>query len=85
MSAGHDVAQMVGHVTVQELDWSNCNHYQLVRPPFDYVLAADCVYHEQIVEDFLRTVLAMIHQKSTGQAMFLAGALHDAFLLACFQ
>ncbi len=57
---------MAGPVTVQELDWSNVDHYGLVSPPFDYVLAADCVYHEQIVEDFLRTVLAMTHSKSTG-------------------
>lgn len=65
---------MVGHVTVQELDWSNPNHYSTVNPPFDYVLAADCVYHEQIVEDFLRTVLAVTHSKSTGLFLFLAFA-----------
>lgn len=60
---------MVGHVTVQELDWSNPDHYSAVNPPFDYALAADCVYHEQIVEDFLRTVLAVTHSKSTGMSL----------------
>lgn len=65
-SAGQEIAHMAGLVTVQELDWSNLEHYAPVNPPFDYVLAADCVYHEQIVEDFLRTVLAMTHNKSTG-------------------
>lgn len=59
---------MVGHVTVQELDWSIPDHYAAVNPPFDYALAADCVYHEQIVEDFLRTVLAVTHSKSTGMS-----------------
>jgi hypothetical protein len=60
------MSNIAGHVAVQELDWSNLDHYAPVNPPFDYVLAADCVYHEQIVEDFLRTVLAMTHSKSTG-------------------
>ncbi|KAL3140651.1 hypothetical protein ABBQ32_005217 [Trebouxia sp. C0010 RCD-2024] len=62
---GQEVSSMVGHVTVQELDWSIPDHYAAVNPPFDYALAADCVYHEQIVEDFLRTVLAVTHSKST--------------------
>lgn len=61
---------MVGHVTVQELDWSIPDHYSAVSPPFDFVLAADCVYHEHIVEDFLRTVLAVTHNKSTGRSVF---------------
>ena len=65
--AGQDMSNMVGHVTVQELDWSIPEQYSAVDPPFDYVLAADCVYHEQIVEDFLRTVLAVTHSKSTGR------------------
>ena len=65
--AGQETLQMAGHVKVQELDWSNPSHYGLVGPPCDYVLAADCVYHEHIVEDFLRTVLAVTHSKSTGQ------------------
>ena len=64
--AGQEMSNTAGHVAVQELDWSNLEHYAPVNPPFDYVLAADCVYHEQIVEDFLRTVLAMTHSKSTG-------------------
>ena len=81
MTTGQDAAQMAGHVTIQELDWSNEEHYQHVKPPFDYVLAADCVYHEQIVEDFLRTVLAMTHSKSTGQSICLAAAA--ALLLDC--
>ena len=58
---------MVGHVTVQELDWSVPEHYSAATPPFDYVLAADCVYHEHIIEDLLRTVLAVTHSKSIGR------------------
>ena len=67
---------MTGHVTVKELDWTNSDQYAAVSPPFDYVLAADCVYHEQIVEDFLNTVLAMTHSKSTGQVPCGANAAY---------
>ena len=68
-AAGQETLQMAGNVTVQELDWSNPSHYELAGPPFDYVLAADCVYHEHSVEGFLRTVLAATHSKSTGEGI----------------
>ena len=78
---GQDVSATVGHVTVQELDWSIPDHYSAVSPPFDYVLAADCVYHEHIVEDFLCTVLAVTHKKSTGRLM----SLHPIESIACMS
>lgn len=37
---------MVGKVDVQELDWSRPEQYALFSPPYDYILAADCVYSE---------------------------------------
>lgn len=73
--AGLEVSNMVGHVTVQELDWSIPDHYSAVIPPFDYVLAADCVYHEHIIEDLLRTVLAVTHNKSIGRFWNLLSCL----------
>ncbi|KAK9812794.1 hypothetical protein WJX72_003942 [[Myrmecia] bisecta] len=54
----------VGKLTVQELDWAEPKHYAAVQPPYDFVLAADCVYHEQLVEDLLRTLLAVTDAKS---------------------
>lgn len=36
----------VGRVGVLELDWSNKEHYAGLAPPYDYILAADCVYSE---------------------------------------
>ena len=72
---------MVGRVTVQELDWSIPDQYSAVNPPFDYVLAADCVYHEHIVEDLLRTVLAVTHSKSTGRLL----SLHPFQSIACIS
>ena len=74
LHVGQESANMVGHVTVQELDWSIPDQYETVDSPFDYVLAADCVYHEQIVEDFLRTVLAVTHSKSTGWLLLQTSA-----------
>lgn len=71
---------MVGRVIVQELDWSIPEQYEIVNPPFDYILAADCVYHEEIVESFLRTVLAVTHSKSTGWLMLLAFQLNCCML-----
>lgn len=81
LHAGQDMTNMVGHVTVQELDWSTPDQYSAVSPPFDYVLAADCVYHEHIVEDFLRTVLAVTHTKSTGSFL----SLHPFESSACMS
>lgn len=77
---------MVGRVTVQELDWSVPDHYSAVIPPFDYVLAADCVYHEHIIEDLLRTVLAVTHSKSIGRFWSLLGSfvhIHLTLFGAC--
>lgn len=69
-AADHDreTAQCVGKVTVQELDWSQPDHWQAVQPPFDYVLAADCIYHEHLVRHLYKVVLAMTNEKSTGES-----------------
>ena len=56
----------VGAVAVRELDWAVAAQAAAAGGPFDFVVAADCVYHEQIVELFLRTVLAVTDQRSTG-------------------
>jgi predicted nicotinamide N-methyase len=53
-------ADCVGKVRVEELDWGRKEHYSSVSPPFDYVIAADCVYSEVAVPLFLATVLAMV-------------------------
>lgn len=75
---------MVGHVTVQELDWSIPDQYSAVIPPFDYVLAADCVYHEHIIEDLLRTVLAVTHSKSIGTFWSFCSCLEILFTFTSF-
>lgn len=56
----------VGVVRVEELDWTNHDHRTSVNPPFDFVLAADCVYHENHLHDLLATILEVTSSKSTG-------------------
>lgn len=64
--AGLPWAHEVGKVLVQELDWYNAEHRlsALGQGPFDFLLAADCVYNEQHVTAFKETCLALMHKKS---------------------
>jgi hypothetical protein len=61
--------EAAGRITVAELDWANPEHYcgsaGGVRGPYDFVLAADCVYHERIVRHLYRCVLALTNERST--------------------
>jgi protein N-lysine methyltransferase METTL21D len=45
-----------GSIKVCELDWTHPE--QLVNfVPVDFILAADCVYHETLLQDLLRVIL----------------------------
>jgi hypothetical protein len=55
---------VTGKVSVAELDWANKSHYDALNPPFDYVIAADCVYSEIAVPHFLNAVQSMAGPKS---------------------
>jgi predicted nicotinamide N-methyase len=57
-------SNIVGSVDIKELDWSNEATYTQFKPPYDYIIAADCVYGEAAVEPFLRTVLQMANKKT---------------------
>ena len=46
-------------MAVCELDWANSEQYKAVQPPYDYIIAADCVYSETVVPHFLNAVRAM--------------------------
>ena len=63
----------VGAVEVRELDWVVPHQAEGAGGPFEFVVAADCIYHEQIVEDFLRTVLTITDHRSTGAGQDIAG------------
>ena len=71
---GSDWAGNIGSVAVAELDWAVPEHARAAGGPFDVVLAADCVYHEEIVEDLLRTVLAITDHRSTGKQLSFPAA-----------
>ncbi|KAG2429921.1 hypothetical protein HXX76_010701 [Chlamydomonas incerta] len=58
-------ADSAGSVEVQELDWVKPEQVAPLHPPYDYVLAADCIYHEGLTEHFHRTVMEVTNEKST--------------------
>ena len=61
-----DWLNSVGIVTVQELDWYKPDQYEPMQGQVDYIIAADCVYHEIIIEELLKTVLALLAPRGTG-------------------
>lgn len=60
---GSPLAGSLGTVSVQEVDWAVPAHRDGLGP-FDYILAADCVYHEHLLEDLLVTVLHLCSPRS---------------------
>lgn len=75
---------VAGSVTVEELDWSQPEHYSkpALAPPFDFVLAADCVYSETAVPHFLNAVLAMCGRRTSVVVCneFRSKMVHDVFI-----
>ncbi|PNH06976.1 Methyltransferase-like protein 21D, partial [Tetrabaena socialis] len=60
-------ADSAGSVVVAELDWTQVAQATTppLHPPYDFVLAADCIYHETLTEHFHRTVMDITNDKST--------------------
>ncbi|GIM05246.1 hypothetical protein Vretimale_9693, partial [Volvox reticuliferus] len=60
-------ADSAGSVAVAELDWTKPEQVRAppLNPPYDFVLAADCIYHETLTEHFHRTVMDVTNEKST--------------------
>ncbi|KAK9904903.1 hypothetical protein WJX75_005147 [Coccomyxa subellipsoidea] len=57
--------QQAGKVSVQELDWGNEAHIAQAGGPFAFVLAADCVYHEEHLFALRQTIVSLTDMKST--------------------
>jgi hypothetical protein len=55
----------VGAIRVAELDWADPRHLAALSPPYDLVLAADCIYHETLLRDLYRVMLALTSERST--------------------
>ncbi|PRW45241.1 hypothetical protein C2E21_6339 [Chlorella sorokiniana] len=75
-------ASEVGRTSVASLDWSDRSCYADFKPPYDFILAADCVYSELAVPHLLATVLAMGGPRT--QAIitneFRSQTVHDEFM-----
>uniref|UniRef100_A0A7R9Z8M0 Calmodulin-lysine N-methyltransferase n=1 Tax=Chlamydomonas euryale TaxID=1486919 RepID=A0A7R9Z8M0_9CHLO len=73
-----------GTVQVRELDWYQPDQVLPLNPPFDYVIAADCIYHEHIVEQFHRTVMDVTNDKSIVLVVneLRSHSVHSAFMSA---
>ncbi|CAG9466631.1 unnamed protein product [Pedinophyceae sp. YPF-701] len=75
----------VGQAEVARLDWTTWQQdIPPLSPPFDIVLAADCVYHEDLVVDLFHTVEALCGPRSVfvSSQEFRSQAVHDAFMAA---
>lgn len=77
-----------GSATTAALDWNDPAALEALGPPFDLVLAADCVYAEEAVAPFLSVTRAALQgRKRDGfkaQAVvvneFRSHAVHDEFM-----
>ncbi|KAH7442622.1 hypothetical protein KP509_03G096900 [Ceratopteris richardii] len=49
----------VGKVKIAQLYWGNANQIAVTKPPFDFIIATDVVYLENIVEPLLATFCAL--------------------------
>ncbi|GFH30968.1 uncharacterized protein HaLaN_29909, partial [Haematococcus lacustris] len=53
-------------VSVVELDWFQPDQVAALQPPFDIVIAADCIYSEAIIPHLHRTIMDLTTERSTG-------------------
>lgn len=84
-------AQVMGNVSVAELDWMQTAHYTVehfkneksaIVPPFEYILAADCVYNEAAVLHFLDAIEGISGSKTAIIVCneFRSQSVHDVFI-----
>jgi hypothetical protein len=65
-------------------DWYQPEQAAQLKPPFDYVAAADCIYSESIVNDFHRVVMDVTNDKSVVLVVneLRSHSVHAAFMAA---
>ena len=66
-------AQDAGKICVGELDWYKADQRDLALQsgPFDFLLAADCVYNEEHLEAFRDTCLHLMTKKSLRKSLLM--------------
>ncbi|KAF5830984.1 putative methyltransferase-domain-containing protein [Dunaliella salina] len=71
-----------GKAHVCELNWMKPEQAQQWAAPFDFVIAADCIYHEHIVPYFHAIVMATTNEKSTVLVVneLRSHSVHAAFM-----
>eukprot|EP00210_Caulerpa_lentillifera_P000716 g693.t1 len=58
----------IGKIEICELDWISENKLANVEPPpYDVVLATDCIYHENHMEYLLDTILQLTDHRSSSK------------------
>eukprot|EP00201_Polytomella_parva_P019245 CAMPEP_0175055554 /NCGR_PEP_ID=MMETSP0052_2-20121109/10152_1 /TAXON_ID=51329 ORGANISM="Polytomella parva, Strain SAG 63-3" /NCGR_SAMPLE_ID=MMETSP0052_2 /ASSEMBLY_ACC=CAM_ASM_000194 /LENGTH=216 /DNA_ID=CAMNT_0016320427 /DNA_START=333 /DNA_END=983 /DNA_ORIENTATION=+ len=78
-------ADFFGSIQVNELDWTRAEEHIAkleFQPPVDFVLAADCIYREDLTEAFYDTVRRLTNEKSTVVVCneFRSKTVHDRFM-----
>ncbi|EFN56375.1 hypothetical protein CHLNCDRAFT_144895 [Chlorella variabilis] len=75
-------AAEVGAARVASLDWSDPACYAAFHPPYDFILAADCVYSELAVPHLLAAVLHMGGPRTQTIVAneFRSQTVHDLFM-----
>ena len=78
--AGLPWAQEAGKIHTQELDWYKPDQRELALQsgPFDFLLAADCVYNEEHLEAFKATCLQLMTRKSLCEFLSSLGLLDSS-------
>lgn len=56
---GLKTGRSIGKIKTAQLSWGNKKHVESVKPPFDFVLATDVVYLEEIVQPLIDTMCAL--------------------------
>lgn len=85
--AGAEFGQARGAAppSVCELDWADAGARDALKPAFDFLLAADCVYSEAAVPAFLDCLAALSSPRSRILVAneFRCARVHEAFELGC--
>lgn len=61
---------LTGNVLVQRLEWASAEDLALLEPPYDVVIAGDCLYEEACIAPLLQTMWALAGPKTEVRVLF---------------